>query len=237
LGQSAGGAGVGDGQTGYRRSLARATAGHRLERGGEVFRVGVLEAHHAGARVTDDLDVELGDELLCALDERGGATEQNAVGALIGERGERFTRFGRRLRGDEPEDKVSGDGVADVNISELIAFHRSQGVKATLTATVPPGRFGALDLNGAKVGSFMEKPKGDGGMINGGFFVLSPNVLEYLVDDQTIWEREPLERLAQEGELCAFQHTGFWQPMDTLRDKVLLEELWASGAAPWRVWS
>ena len=151
--------------------------------------------------------------------------------------GGRLKRVAEYVKDEDLFCLTYGDGVADVNISALIAFHRSQGVKATLTATVPPGRFGALDLNGSKVGSFMEKPKGDGGMINGGFFVLSPEVLEYLVDDQTIWEREPLERLAQEGELCAFQHTGFWQPMDTLRDKVLLEELWASGTAPWRVWS
>ena len=129
-----------------------------------------------------------------------------------------------------------GDGVSDVNITELLAFHQTQNVKATLTATIPPGRFGALDLNGNKVNSFMEKPKGDGAMINGGFFVLSPQVLDYITDDQTVWEREPLERLAQEGQLAAFGHTGFWQPMDTLRDKVLLEELWQSGRAPWRSW-
>jgi glucose-1-phosphate cytidylyltransferase len=130
-----------------------------------------------------------------------------------------------------------GDGVSDVNITELIAFHKAQKVKATLTATIPPGRFGALDLMGNKVNSFREKPRGDGAMINGGFFVLSPSVLDYLVDDQTIWEREPLERLAEEGELAAFQHQGFWQPMDTLRDKIQLEELWQSGNAPWKVWS
>ena len=127
--------------------------------------------------------------------------------------------------------------MSDVNITELIAFHKIQKVKATLTATIPPGRFGALDLDGSKVNSFREKPKGDGSMINGGFFVLSPSVLDYLVDDQTIWEREPLERLAEEGDLVAFQHHGFWQPMDTLRDKQQLEELWQSGQAPWKVWS
>jgi glucose-1-phosphate cytidylyltransferase len=130
-----------------------------------------------------------------------------------------------------------GDGVSDVNITELLAFHQTQNVKATLTATIPPGRFGALDLSDSKVNSFMEKPKGDGAMINGGFFVLSPKVLDYISDDQTIWEREPLERLAQEGQLAAFAHHGFWQPMDTLRDKVHLEELWQSGKAPWKVWS
>ena len=129
-----------------------------------------------------------------------------------------------------------GDGVSDVNIKELIAFHEAQKVKATLTATIPPGRFGALDMIGNKVNSFREKPKGDGAMINGGFFVLSPQVIEYITDDNTIWERNPLERLAEEGELAAFKHNGFWQPLDTLRDKNLLEELWQSGQAPWRVW-
>ena len=129
-----------------------------------------------------------------------------------------------------------GDGVSDVNITELIAFHRAQNVLATLTATIPPGRFGAIDISGNKVNSFMEKPKGDGALINGGFFVLSPKVLSYILCDQTVWEREPLERLALEGELAAFQHTGFWQPMDTLRDKSFLEEMWNSGQAPWKIW-
>ncbi|MDZ4356579.1 MAG: glucose-1-phosphate cytidylyltransferase [Variovorax sp.] len=129
-----------------------------------------------------------------------------------------------------------GDGVADLNITELIAFHKSQKVKATLTATFPPGRFGALDMQGDKVRSFQEKPKGDGAMINGGFFVLSPSVIDYIVDDASVWEREPLERLAGEGQLAAFKHGGFWQPMDTLRDKTHLEELWAGGRAPWKVW-
>jgi glucose-1-phosphate cytidylyltransferase len=130
-----------------------------------------------------------------------------------------------------------GDGVSDVNITELIAYHKAQNVKATLTATIPPGRFGALDIKGSKVNRFREKPKGDGAMINGGFFVLSPKVIDYIADDNTLWERAPLERLAEEGELAAFQHNGFWQPMDTLRDKIHLEELWQSGKAPWKVWS
>ncbi|MEI7516086.1 MAG: glucose-1-phosphate cytidylyltransferase [Betaproteobacteria bacterium] len=129
-----------------------------------------------------------------------------------------------------------GDGVSDVNITELIAFHRAQNVKATLTAAVPPGRFGALDLGGNKVQSFREKPAGDGALINGGFFVLSPEVIDYIAGDETFWERQPLERLAEEGNLAAFPHHGFWQPMDTLRDKVQLEELWQSGKAPWKVW-
>ncbi|HUW75515.1 MAG TPA: sugar phosphate nucleotidyltransferase, partial [Gallionella sp.] len=109
-------------------------------------------------------------------------------------------------------------------------------VKATLTATLPPGRFGALDMKGNKVSSFREKPKGDGAMINGGFFVLSPQVIDYIADDKTLWERQPMERLAEESQLAAFHHQGFWQPMDTLRDKMHLEELWQSGKAPWKVW-
>ena len=123
-----------------------------------------------------------------------------------------------------------------MNISDLIKFHKTQNVKATLTATIPPGRFGALDLTADKVGSFREKPQGDGGMINGGFFVLKPSVLNYIEGDNTIWEREPLEKLAAEGNLSAYKHNGFWQPMDTLRDKMHWEDLWQSGNAPWKVW-
>lgn len=129
-----------------------------------------------------------------------------------------------------------GDGVSDLDIGASIEFHLNHGKAATLTAAYPPGRFGALDLDGQRVNQFMEKPKGDGGMINGGFFVLSPRVLDYLEDDATVWEQQPLERLANDGELMAFEHHGFWQPMDTLRDKTYLEELWASGNAPWKSW-
>ncbi|WP_420223965.1 glucose-1-phosphate cytidylyltransferase [Pigmentiphaga litoralis] len=129
-----------------------------------------------------------------------------------------------------------GDGVADVDIGELVDFHKKSGTKATLTATYPPGRFGALDIRGDKVKSFTEKPKGDGGLINGGFFVLSPKVLDLITGDDCVWEREPLEALAAQGELAAYAHDGFWQPMDTLRDKVYLEELWQSGKAPWKKW-
>ena len=136
--------------------------------------------------------------------------------------GGRVKRIAEHVKDEEIFCLTYGDGVSDINITELLAFHKVQNVKATLTATVPPGRFGALDLKGSKVNSFMEKPKGDGSMINGGYFVLSPDVLDYIADDSTSWEREPLERLAQEGNLAAFQHQGFWQPMDTLRDKVLL---------------
>jgi glucose-1-phosphate cytidylyltransferase len=129
-----------------------------------------------------------------------------------------------------------GDGVGDINIKQLIQFHKAQGRLATLTATQPPGRFGALKLESSRITGFQEKPEGDGGWINGGFFVLNPKVIDYVADDATVWEREPLENLAREGQLTAFQHTGFWQPMDTLRDKILLEALWASGKAPWKVW-
>ena len=150
--------------------------------------------------------------------------------------GGRLKRVASYVKDEEVFCLTYGDGVADINITDLIAFHKTQKTKATLTATIPPGRFGALSLADNKVSSFLEKPKGDGGMINGGFFVLSPSVIDYIADDHTVWEREPLERLSKEGELCAFQHHGFWQPMDTLRDKVLLEELWLSGNAPWKVW-
>ncbi len=150
--------------------------------------------------------------------------------------GGRLKRVAEHIRGDDAFCLTYGDGVSDVNITELIAFHKAQKVQATLTATLPPGRFGALEFNGNKVNKFMEKPKGDGAMINGGFFVLSPKVLDRIGGDDTIWERGPLETLAADGQLAAFQHTGFWQPMDTLRDKIHLEELWASGQAPWKVW-
>jgi glucose-1-phosphate cytidylyltransferase len=130
-----------------------------------------------------------------------------------------------------------GDGVSDVNIAALIEFHQSQKVKATLTATLPPGRFGALGIQGDRVRAFQEKPMGDGGMINGGFFVLSPSVLSLIDGDHCIWERGPVETLAKNKELAAFQHKGFWQAMDTLRDKTHLEDLWDSGRAPWKVWN
>jgi glucose-1-phosphate cytidylyltransferase len=150
--------------------------------------------------------------------------------------GGRLKRVAGYVQDEEAFCFTYGDGVGDINITELVAFHKSQNVKATLTATIPPGRFGALGLQGNKVNNFMEKPKGDGAMINGGYFVLSPKVIELIADDSTIWEREPLEGLAQEGSLAAYQHHGFWQPMDTLRDKNYLEELWQSGRAPWKVW-
>ena len=129
-----------------------------------------------------------------------------------------------------------GDGVGDIDVTRLLAFHREHGLLATVTATRPPGRFGALKVDGVKVKGFQEKPTGDGGWINGGFFVLSPAVLDYIDGDQTTWEREPMERLAGDGQLAAFPFDGFWHPMDTLRDKNYLESLWASGKAPWKIW-
>jgi len=150
--------------------------------------------------------------------------------------GGRLKRVASYLKDEEAFCFTYGDGVSDVNISDVIALHKRQQVKATLTAALPLGRFGALELAGDKVSNFQEKPRGDGGMINGGFFVLSPSVLDLIEGDATTWEREPLEQLAKDGQLAAFQHKGFWQPMDTLRDKNLLEELWNSGNAPWKVW-
>lgn len=129
-----------------------------------------------------------------------------------------------------------GDGLANINIKELIDFHHQHGQLATMTAVQPPGRFGALTLKDKKITGFQEKPHGDGGWVNGGFFVLSPKVIDYIKDDQTIWEKEPLERLAKEENLSPYFHTGFWQPMDTLRDKNQLEALWESEEAPWKLW-
>lgn len=150
--------------------------------------------------------------------------------------GGRLKRVANFVKDEEAFCFTYGDGVSDINIAESIAFHKSQRVKATLTAVVPPGRFGVLDMKGGKVLSFEEKPKGDGAVINGGFFVLSPSVIDYLEDDATVWEREPLESLAAQGQLASYKHDGFWQSMDTLRDKNYLEELWSSGKAPWKVW-
>jgi glucose-1-phosphate cytidylyltransferase len=151
--------------------------------------------------------------------------------------GGRLKQVAGYVKNEEAFCMTYGDGLSDVNITELIAFHKAQNLIATITAATPPGRFGALDLSGNKVARFLEKPKGDGAMINGGYFVLSPDVLNYITDDTTTWEREPLERLALEGNLAAYLHHGFWQPMDTLRDKLHLEELWQTGKAPWKVWS
>lgn len=150
--------------------------------------------------------------------------------------GGRLNRVRKYIEHDDVFCFTYGDGVGDIDISASIEFHKSHGKAATLTATYPPGRFGALDMKQGQVLNFKEKPKGDGAMINGGFFVLSPKVLKHLKGDDTVWEQQPLQQLAEDGELMAFEHHGFWQPMDTLRDKHLLEELWASGKAPWKKW-
>ncbi len=142
----------------------------------------------------------------------------------------------RDFIGNETFMLTYGDGVGDINIEKLLEFHKSHGKYATLTAVQPSGRFGALDLENEKVKAFKEKPKGDGAWINGGFFVLEPEIFDYIEGDQTIWEREPLENLAKDGQLMAYKHTGFWKPMDTLRDKRELEALWQSGDPPWKVW-
>lgn len=153
------------------------------------------------------------------------------------------TSTGGRLRRVLPyvEDEADfcftyGDGLSDVDVSASVAFHREQGRLATVTAVQPPGRFGALEVDGARVRGFSEKPRGDGGWINGGYFVLSPEVRRYLDGDELVWEEEPLTGLARDGELACFEHPGFWQAMDTLRDKRQLEQLWESGRAPWKAW-
>jgi glucose-1-phosphate cytidylyltransferase len=138
--------------------------------------------------------------------------------------------------GDEEFCFTYGDGLTDLNLTEVIEFHRQQGRLATVTAVQPPGRFGALETKGDRVDAFVEKPHGDGSWINGGFFVLSPEVGDYIEGETTVWEQEPLERLAREGQLSAYRYGGFWQMMDTLRDRNLLEDLWTSGKAPWRTW-
>jgi glucose-1-phosphate cytidylyltransferase len=150
--------------------------------------------------------------------------------------GGRLRRVADYVRMDQAFCFTYGDGVSDVDIGATIAFHKNHGKSATLTATYPPGRFGALDIQGGQIRQFMEKPRGDGAMINGGFFVLSPRVLDHLKNDTTVWEQQPLQRLAGDGQLMAYEHHGFWQPMDTLRDKTYLEELWMSGKAPWKTW-
>jgi glucose-1-phosphate cytidylyltransferase len=151
--------------------------------------------------------------------------------------GGRLKRVYEYIKDEEAFCFTYGDGVADIDIAKLIQFHKSHGKQATLTATFPPGRFGALNIVDNQVNKFKEKPKGDGALINGGFFVLSPKVVDRVEGDDSVWEQEPLNTLAEDGELMAFKHDGFWQPMDTLRDKMKLEELIESKKAPWMVWS
>jgi glucose-1-phosphate cytidylyltransferase len=148
--------------------------------------------------------------------------------------GGRLKRVRSYLQDEDAFCFTYGDGVSDVDITALVASHRAGGRLATLTATQPPGRFGALNLDGNRIISFQEKPQGDGAWINGGFFVLSPRVIDYIVDDHTVWEKEPMEQLARQGQMDAYFHHGFWQPMDTLRDMVYLNDLWNSGQAPWK---
>jgi glucose-1-phosphate cytidylyltransferase len=150
--------------------------------------------------------------------------------------GGRLKRVSKYLEGEEDFCLTYGDGVADIDIEATIAFHREHGALATMTAVQPAGRWGSLDLEGDRITDFREKLATDVAWINGGYFVLSRKVLDYISEDSTVWEREPLERLAHEGNLRAFRHSGFWHPMDTLRDKTHLESLWQSGSAPWRRW-
>lgn len=149
--------------------------------------------------------------------------------------GGRLKAVGRYIKPGQPFCFTYGDGVADINVAEQIAFHKKHGKRATITAVVPPGRFGALEFDGDNVTSFREKPGGDGGMINGGFFVCDPSVLDLIDGPSTTWEQTPLVTLAEQGELVAYRHSGFWQAMDTLRDKIYLEELWQKDA-PWKIW-
>jgi glucose-1-phosphate cytidylyltransferase len=150
--------------------------------------------------------------------------------------GGRLKRAKEFVKDEEAFCFTYGDGVADIDIGSLVKFHQQHGKQATVTAVQPPGRYGVLNMDGEKVVNFIEKPKGDGGRVNGGFFVLSPKCLNYIADDTVSWESDPLVGLAADGELMAFEHEGFWQPMDTLRDKNYLEELWLGHRAPWKVW-
>ena len=151
--------------------------------------------------------------------------------------GGRLRRVAPYIKDDEAFCLTYGDGVSDVNIGATVDFHRRHGRYATITAVRPPGRYGAIECDGDTVKAFVEKPPGDGGLINGGFFVLSPAVLDYIEGDLTPWEAEPLSNLAADGQMMAYEHEGFWHPMDTLRDKNLLEDLWSKGSAPWKCWS
>lgn len=151
--------------------------------------------------------------------------------------GGRLKRVRKFIEDDDAFCFTYGDGVSDIDIGASVAFHKKHGKLGTVTAVQPPGRFGAIDLDGQRIVRFKEKPQGDGNWINGGYFVLSPKVIDYIRGDSTLWEREPMELLARESQIDAFLHPGFWQPMDTLRDRVYLDELWSSGRAPWKSWS
>lgn len=151
--------------------------------------------------------------------------------------GGRLKRVRKYLKEGQPFCMTYGDGVGDIDISAELAFHRDHGLKATMCAVSPPGRFGAINMDAHRITNFAEKPKGDGQRINGGFFILDPAVIDHIENDDTIWETGPLEKLAREGQLAAFIHDGFWQPMDTLRERMLLDEMWQSGKAPWKMWA
>ena len=150
--------------------------------------------------------------------------------------GGRLRRVASHIENEDAFCFTYGDGISDVNIRRSIEFHRKHGLRATITAVLPPGRYGAIECNDGRVSRFVEKPRGDGALINGGFFVLSPSVIDYIDGDQTDWEGSPLAQLAADGQMMAFEHSGFWQPMDTLREKNQLEELWSKGIAPWKCW-
>jgi len=150
--------------------------------------------------------------------------------------GGRLKRVEKYIKDEEVFCLTYGDGISDIDISKLIKFHKQKNTLATLTSVYPPGRFGSLDIKDGKVHAFKEKPKGDGGRVNGGFFVLSPKVINFIEGDHTFWEQQPMELLAQQNQMSAFEHNGFWQPMDTLRDKNYLEELWKSEKIPWKIW-
>lgn len=189
------------------------------------------------ARLNSDLTIDLATGAVDVL--RAGTEPWRVTLIDTGEEtqtGGRLARVGHLLRNEAAFCLTYGDGVGDVDITGAVAFHRSHGRLATVTAVVPPGRFGALDCAEGRVRAFTEKPAGDGGLINGGFFVLSPAVLDRIAGDSTVWEAAPLQSLAADGQLMAWEHHGFWQPMDTLRDRDQLNALWETGGSPWKVW-
>ena len=197
----------------------------------------IKEYFHNYSLHRSDVTIDLGRDSIAVHDSRAEPWRITLVDT--GEStmtGGRLGRVAGHLKDEESFCFTYGDGLADLDIAALIAFHRLHGKQATVTAVTPPGRYGALEIEESAVRGFVEKPRGDGGKINGGFFVLSPEVLTRIAGDSTIWEAEPLEELAKAGQLMAFEHTGFWQPMDTLREKNLLEDLWSSGCAPWKKW-
>ncbi|MGE5548212.1 MAG: glucose-1-phosphate cytidylyltransferase [Solirubrobacterales bacterium] len=190
-----------------------------------------LVLHHS------DVTVDMGKRTVNYLDDKAPDWKITVIDTgLDTMTGGRLKRVRPYLDPEEPFCMTYGDGVGDVDISAALAFHKSHGLAATMTTVRPPARFGAVQMDGDRITSFMEKHASEGGFINGGFFVLDPSVIDLVDGDATVWESEPLERLAAAGQLAAYRHTGFWQPMDTLREKTQLEEMWAGGKAPWKVW-